>query len=60
MIAGTIDLPESDFDSLGRSIADLENTEPLLSVQRIIIHAVPDQPQYQQVSLHAQTALFKK
>ena len=55
-----VDLPESDFDSLGRSISDLENSEPLLTVQRITIHAVPDQPQYQQVSLHAQTALFKK
>ena len=55
-----IELPESDYADLGKSIADLENSEPLLSLQRVVIHAVPEQPQYQQVSLYAETALFKK
>jgi hypothetical protein len=55
-----IEVPESDYSALGRAIADLENTEPLLSLQRVVIHAVPEQPQYQQVSLDAETVLFKK
>jgi len=55
-----IEVPESDYSALGRAIADLENTEPLLSLQRVVIHAVPEQPQYQQVSLDAETALFKR
>jgi hypothetical protein len=54
----SIDLPLADFDALGKAIAELENTEPLLAVQHIEIHAVPEEPQYQQVSLNAQTALF--
>ena len=55
-----IDLPQSEYGDLGRAIAELENSEPLLAIQHVIIHAVPDDPQYQQVSLIAQTALLKK
>jgi hypothetical protein len=55
-----IELPESEYGALGTAIADLENTEPLLAIQRLVIHAVPEQPQAQQISLFAQTALFKK
>ena len=55
-----IELPEMDYGSLGEAIAQLENTEPLFAIQRLVIHSVPEQPQYQQVSLFAQTALFKK
>ena len=55
-----IDLPQSEYGDLGKAIAELENTEPLLAIQHVVIHAVPDEPQYQQVSLHAQTALLKK
>lgn len=54
----TIELPLSDYDGLGQAIAKLENTEPLLTVQRVIIHAVPEEPQFQQVSLTAQNVLF--
>lgn len=54
----TVDLPLSDYDTLGQAIAKLENTEPLLAVQKIVIRAVPEEPQFQQVSLTAQTALF--
>lgn len=54
----TIDLPLSDYDTLGGTIAKLENSEPLLAVQKIVIRAVPEEPQFQQVSLTAQTALF--
>lgn len=55
-----IELPESDYGALGTAIADLENSEPLLAIQRLVIHAVPEAPQSQQVSLFAQTALYKK
>jgi hypothetical protein len=55
-----IELPQSDYNALGAAVAILENTEPLLAVQKIVIHAAPEEPQYQQVSLIAQTALFKR
>jgi len=55
-----IDLPQSEYGDLGNAIAELENSEPLLTIQHVVIHAVPDDPQYQQVSLIAQTALLKK
>jgi hypothetical protein len=55
-----IDLPESEYGDLGRAIAELENSEPLLTIQHVVIHVVPDEPQYQQASLIAQTAFLKK
>ena len=55
-----IELPRSDYSDLGKAIAELENSEPLLAIQQITVHAVPEEPQYQQVSLSAQTALLKK
>jgi hypothetical protein len=55
-----IDLPQSEYGVLGKAIAELENTEALLSVQRISMRAIPDQPQYQQVALSVQTVLLKK
>jgi hypothetical protein len=55
-----IDLPQSDYDTLGGAVAALENSEPLLAVQKIVIHAMPEEPQYQQVKLIVQTALIKK
>ena len=55
-----IDLPQSEYEVLGKAIAQLENTEALLAVQRISIRAIPDQPQYQQVALSVQTVLLKK
>jgi hypothetical protein len=55
-----IELPQSEYGPLGEAFASLENSEPLLAIQHVVIHAVPDQPQFQQVSLLAQTALFKK
>jgi len=55
-----IELPESEYAALGKAIADLENSEPLLALQRVTIHALTNEPQYQQVTLLAQTTLFKK
>ena len=55
-----IDVPESEYGDLGKAIAELENSEPLLTIQRVVIHAVPDEPQFQQARLIAQTSLLKK
>ena len=55
-----VELPQSEYSALGKAIAQLENAEPLLAIQHVVIHAVPEEPQYQQVSLLAQTVLFKK
>ena len=56
----TLDLPQTDFSTLGKAIAELENTEPLLSIHHINIHALPDDPQFQQVTLNVATAILKR
>jgi hypothetical protein len=56
----TLDLPQADFDVLGKAVAELENTEPLLSINKINIHALPSDPQFQQVSLTVSTAILKR
>ena len=55
-----IDLPQTDFVTAGKAIADLENTEPLVSVRRINIKAGADNPQFQQISLTAHSAIMKR
>ncbi|MBA3542997.1 MAG: hypothetical protein H0T83_00920 [Chthoniobacterales bacterium] len=55
-----VELPATGYSDLGKAIAELENSEPLLAIQRVTIHAVPEEPQFQQVSLSALTALLKK
>jgi hypothetical protein len=55
-----LDLPQTDFATLGKAVAELENTEPLLSINRINIHALADDPQFQQVTLSAATAILKR
>lgn len=55
-----IDLPQADFSTLGTAVAALENSEPLLSITKITIRALPDDPQFQQVSLSASTAILKR
>jgi hypothetical protein len=55
-----LDLPQTDFTSLGRAVAELENTEPLLTIHHLNIHSVPDDPQFQQVSLSVATAILKR
>ncbi|MEP6808848.1 MAG: hypothetical protein ABI992_01270 [Chthoniobacterales bacterium] len=55
-----IDLPQADFSTLGNAIAQLENAEPLLSINKINIRILPDQPQFQQVELTAYTVMQKK
>ena len=56
----TIDLPQTEFGVLGYAIAELENTEPLLSIHHINIHPLSEDPQFQQVSLNAATAILKR
>lgn len=55
-----IDLPQADFGILGRALSDLENSEPLLCVTRLSIHASPDTPQYQHVELAVANLIEKK
>lgn len=55
-----IELPQADFATLGKAIAGLENNEPLLSITRISIRALPNDPQFQQVSLSTTTAIVKR
>jgi hypothetical protein len=55
-----IDLPQTDFATMGKAIAGLENTEPLLSITHLNVHAIGDDPQFQQVSLAATNAIMKR
>jgi hypothetical protein len=56
----TLDLPQTDFSALGKAVAELENTEALLSINHIKIHFSADDPQFQQVSLSVATAILKR
>jgi hypothetical protein len=55
-----IDLPQADYDALGKAIADLENAEPLLSITKLSMHVVPTAPQFQQVGIAATTVIEKR
>jgi hypothetical protein len=55
-----LDLPQTDFSTLGKAVAELENNEPLLSINHINIHALTDDPQFQQVNLTVATAILKR
>jgi hypothetical protein len=55
-----IELPQADFSTLGKAVAALENSEALLSVTRINIKALAEDPQFQQVTLTANTAMVKR
>jgi hypothetical protein len=55
-----IEMPQSDFAALGKAIANLENKEPLLSVTKLSIHTVPNEPQFQQVAIAATTVIEKR
>ena len=55
-----IDVPQTDFSTLGKAVAALENGEPLLSITRISIKALSEDPQFQQVVLTASTAMVKR
>jgi hypothetical protein len=55
-----IELPQADFSTLGKAVAALENSEPLLSIVRVTIRTLPEDPQFQQVGLTASTAILKR
>jgi hypothetical protein len=55
-----IELPQTDFAALGKSIAELENSEPLLSITKISIHVTPNESQFQQVAIAATTVIEKR
>jgi hypothetical protein len=55
-----IELPQTDFSTLGKAVAALENGEPLLSITRISIKALSEDPQFQQVMLTANTGMVKR
>jgi hypothetical protein len=55
-----IEVPQADYSTLGKAVSALENTEPLLSIMRISIKALPEDPQFQQVTLAASTAMVKR
>ena len=55
-----IDLPQADFATAGKAIAQLENGEPLLAVTKLSIKADASDPQFQQVNLTANTTVLKR
>jgi hypothetical protein len=55
-----INMAQADYARVGKAIADLENAEPLLSVTKISIHSLQDQPQFQQIDLLASNIIQKK
>lgn len=55
-----IEVPKADFNTIGQTLADLENLEPLLSINKLNIHTVVDQPQFQQVAIAVTTVIDKR
>ncbi|HST31446.1 MAG TPA: hypothetical protein VLK27_11485 [Chthoniobacterales bacterium] len=55
-----IELPQADFAALGKSLADLENNEPLLSITKLTIHVLPNESQFQQIGIVATNVIEKR
>jgi hypothetical protein len=55
-----LELPQAEYTTFGKAIADLENAEPLLSITKLTIHASPDHPQTQQIDLMVSNIIQKK
>lgn len=55
-----INVPQAEFSTFGNAIAELENAEPLLAINKITIHASSDQPQFQQIELVAANVIQDK
>jgi type II secretory pathway component PulM len=55
-----IDIPQTNFATVGKALAQLENSEPLLSVSRISIKADANDPVFQHVNLTANTTVLKR
>lgn len=55
-----ISLPEADYAALGKAVANLENSEPLLAIDRLTIRTQIEQPQFQQVEIVATNTIQKR
>lgn len=55
-----IDLPQADYAMVGKAIAQLENSEPLLAVSRLSIKDGGQNAQFQQITLSVNTAIKKR
>jgi hypothetical protein len=55
-----VDLPQADFESLGKAIALLENSNPLFSIRKLRIQAAANDPEMQQIVFTAATIIDKK
>lgn len=55
-----IEVPQVDFNALGRAIAALENSEPLLSITKLNLKSGTDDAQYQQATLFVSDAIIKR
>lgn len=55
-----VELPQADYAALGRSIAALENNEPLLTITKLSIHTLTNESQFQQVGIAATTVVEKR
>src|SRR5947209_19863355 len=55
-----IELPQVDYVALGQALADLENSEPLLSITKLSVHTVAEQPQFQRVAIAVTTVIEKR
>ncbi len=56
----SIDLPQTDFITLGKAIAQLENSEPLLAIRKLTIRPSAQSPDLQEVTLNVSTIIQKK
>ena len=55
-----INIPQTDYSAIGKAIADLENSEPLLSITKLTIRAQPEQGQFQTIDFLATNYIQKK
>lgn len=55
-----IELPQTDYAALGKAIAELENTEPLLAVTKMNIRTIPESPQFQKVDIAVENIITEK
>lgn len=55
-----IELPQTDYAAMGKAIAQLENTEPLLAIRKIAVHGMAEQPQFQKVEFSVENIIVEK
>ena len=55
-----IELPQADYGTMGRAVAELENSEPLLAIRKLNINVAQDHPQFQRVDLAVTDIISEK